>query len=223
MSRLRLPRPERPAAVLAAGALGSLALALSMTGTLSAFTASIQNSTNTAATGYLAMKETLLDSSGAATSTTCSSNDGTSASVASNSATCSSINKYGGTSVGLVPGGATQTTKISIANTGNVPATAFSLTPGTCSATAQSINGGATTSAVCGKVKVTITSGPTTIWTGFASAMPASIDVLAKLGTSSVGAGSSVPITFAVQLDSTADNTFSGFTISQPLTWTFNA
>lgn len=217
---------RRPTALLAAGAAGSLALALSMTGTLSAFTASIQNSTNTAATGYLAMKETLLDSSGTATSTTCSSNDGTAASVASNSATCSTINKYGGTGgVGLTPGGAAQTTNIRITNTGNVPATAFTLTPGTCTATATggSVNSGTATSAtVCSKVMVTITSGSTTLYTGNAGAMT-NTDLLSKLGTSSLAAGASIPITFSVKLDSSADNTTQGFTVSQPLTWTFNA
>ena len=69
---------------------GTSVLALGMSPTFSAFTASIQNSVNTAGTGALIMEET----SGGVT---CTSTDGTEG-LSGNSAICATINNYGGTS-----------------------------------------------------------------------------------------------------------------------------
>ena len=96
-----------------AGGISSLVLALGMSPTFSAFTASIQNTVNTASSGTLAMTET----SGGVT---CTSAIGT----------CATINKYGGLT--MKPGDTTTTT-IVIANTGNLDAASFSLATLPCS------------------------------------------------------------------------------------------
>ena len=140
--------------VVAAGAIASLLIGFTLTPTFAALVASIQNSTNTANTGTLTMKET----SGSAS---CNSFDSNS----TNTATCSTINKYGG--VTLVPGGAAKETNLSIQNTGSMQATSFTLTPGACTQSAvggSSFSGSATD--LCDKIKVKITSGASVIFDG---------------------------------------------------------
>ncbi len=200
--------------VLVAGVAGSALLGLSFTPTFSAFVASIQNSVNSAGTGYLTMQE----SSG---STVCNSTDG--GSVSTNSATCSTINKYGG-DLNMVPG-QTVTTNIVIKNTGTVDATNFALTPGACTqSTNGSLNGSATD--LCSKLDIVIkggSEGGTTIFTGTAADLASGgvVNVLAPLAP--VTAGTSVPISVSVTLDSSAGSTYQGLAASQPLTWTFTS
>ncbi|MDO4870511.1 MAG: hypothetical protein Q3996_00210 [Candidatus Saccharibacteria bacterium] len=196
------------------GSLASLMVAFTLTPAFAGIVASIQNTTNTAATGTLTMKE----SSGAAT---CNSFDG----QTNNTATCSTINKYGGTSTPLLPGGAAKVTDVTIQNTGNIAATSFTLTPGGCTSSnvsGASFSGGGD---LCTKVKVVITSGTTTLFNGTAAALNTggAIDILNKLGKTSVTANESIPIKFSVSLDPSADATFQGKQISQPLTWQFGA
>ena len=191
--------------LVVAGGVSSLVLAMGMSPTFSAFTASIQNSTDTTASGTLVMQET----SGGVT---CKSTDGTNG-LSGNAATCSTINKYGGTSTLLTPGGAANVTTVTIANTGTVGASSFSLTPGTCTQSALATLAGSDTD-LCAKLHVKITTGSTTVYDGNAAAMTA--QSLAPLG-----AGQSAAYTFAVSLDSSADNSYQGLQASQPLTWTF--
>lgn len=190
-----------------AGGVSSLVLALGMSPTFSAFTASIQNSVNTTASGTLIMQET----SGGLT---CKSTDG--AAISTNAATCSTINKYGGTGTLLTPGGAANTTTVTIANTGTVAASSFTLTPGACTQSALSTPVGTATD-LCAKLHVKITTGGTTVYEGSASALTA-VQSLTPLA-----AGGSASYTFAVSLDSSADNTYQGLQASQPLTWAFQA
>lgn len=199
--------------LIVAGGVSSLVLALGMSPTFSAFTASIQNTVNTAGAGTLVMQEA--DSTG---TILCNSN---STSVSSNSATCATINKYGG-NLAMIPG-QTVTTTITIKNTGSVAASAFSLTPTACSQTPNgSVNGSATD--LCKKINLLITSGGKTIYSGTADAMgTTAIDVLNKLSVSSIAANGSVPFSFAVTLDSSAGNTYQGLQVSQPLTWAFQS
>lgn len=191
--------------VVAAGAIASLLIGFTLTPTFAALVASIQNSTNTANTGTLTMKET----SGSAS---CNSFDSNS----TNTATCSTINKYGG--VTLVPGGAAKETNLSIQNTGSMQATSFTLTPGACT---QSAVGGSS----CDKIKVKITSGASVIFDGSAKAFQTggAINLLAKLSKTGVNPSESIPIKVAVSLDSSAGPTYQGLQISQPMTWTFSA
>jgi len=190
--------------LLVAGGVSSLVLALGMSPTLSAFTASIQNSVNTAGTGALVMEET----SGGVT---CRSTDDTNG-VSGNAAICATINKYG--SKLLTPGGPANTTYILIRNLGSVSAASFSLTPGACTqSTLGTANG--TASDLCDKIKVKITTGSTTVYDGTAASFTAA-QALAPLA-----AGFSATFTFAVSLDSSATNAYQGLQASQPLTWTF--
>ncbi len=208
------PRHRRftPAAVLA-GAVGSVALAASMTGTLSAFTASINNTVNTAAAGTLIMQE-----QNATGSVTCNSTDlGT---ISTNAATCATINKYGGSTT-MVPGVPINTT-ISIKNTGTIAANTFTLTPTACT---QTNNGTPNGSAIdfCTQLSVIIKSGTTTIFSGTAAGLATAGLVTLPAAISPVAPGTTVPITFTTTLAPTAGNTYQGLGASQGLTWTFTS
>jgi len=201
--------------IVIAGGLSSLVLAVGMTPTFSAFTASIANTVNTAGTGTLTMQESN------STGTVLCTSDSTT--VSNNAATCATINKYGG-DLGMTIGESVTTT-INIKNTGTLDAASFSLTPGAC---AQSNNGtvNGTATDLCTKTTVTIVSGSKTIFSGTAQALGTggSIDLLSKLGTSSVASGATIPVTFTVKLgDTTLGNTYQGLKISQPMTWAFSA
>jgi len=219
MSKSTSQHPKRrfvlPAVI--GGGAASLLLALSMSPTVAAFTASISNSTNTAASGTLIMQETSGSGSSAAT---CTSTDGVGG-ISTNSATCSTINEYGG-SAALVPG-TPVSTAVTIKNTGTVPAKTFTLGAGACAQSANgAVNGIATD--LCSKITVKIDSGAKTVYNGTLAAFDTqSVDVLNKLGTTSVDAGTSVSFTFTVTLDAAADNSYAGLLASQPLTWTFNS
>ncbi len=209
------PRRSRIAPLaIATGVLSAVLLSVSMSGTLSGFVASIQNSTNTAATGVLTMQE---QNSGA--TVTCLSTDG--GSVSTNTATCATINKFGGSTT-MVPG-VTVNTPITIKNTGSVSATTFSLTPGaTC---AQSNNGAVngTATDLCAKLNVVITSGATTIFNGTAASLAAGGIISIPSPVAPVTAGTTVPINFAVTLAAAAGNNYQGLSASLPLTWTFTS
>lgn len=205
--RLALP-------VLLAGSVASLILALGLSPTVAAFTAQIQNSVNTAGSGTLIMQET-----NSAGTVTCKSTDGTT--IDTNSATCSTINKYGGT-LTMTPGQTVSTT-VNIKNIGTADASSFTLTPSACT---QSNNGTPNGSAtdLCAKMTLVVTSGSSSVYTGTLAAFNASaINILTKLGASSVTAGTSIPFTFAVTLPAGLGNTYAGLQVSQPLTWNFGA
>ncbi|MGL4339467.1 MAG: hypothetical protein ACRCSP_03455 [Rhodoglobus sp.] len=194
---------------IATGVLGAVLLSVSMTGTLSAFVASIQNSTNTAATGSLTMEEKTTTG----TIVTCLSTDG--GTIYTNAATCSTINKFGGSTT-MLPGGPAVNTPITIKNTGTVNAATFTLTPGACT---QTTAVGAATN-LCSKINVVLTSGATTIFSGTAAGLAAG-GVITIAGPPAAGA--TVPFNFAVSLDTTADNTYQNLQASLPLTWTFTS
>lgn len=198
--------------LLAIGGLMSAVLAFSLTPTFAGIVASIKNSVNTAATGTLVMKETSGNQNCLSTSST------------SNTATCAGINKYGGTATPLVPGGAGNTTSITIANDGTVDATSFAVKAEACTQSNSGTTSGNATN-LCEKVNVTIKSGATTIFSGTAKqfADAGSIDILAKLGKQNVAKGTNVPLTINAALDSSADATYQGLQISQPILWTFGA
>lgn len=200
-------------ALIATGAIASLMVGFTLTPTFAAIVASIQNTTNTASTGTLTMKE----SSGSAN---CNSFD----SNTTNTASCATINKYGGTTKALTPGGAATVTNITIQNTGNITANGFTLNPGTC--TASNVQGASHSGNgdLCDKIQVKIESGNTVIFNGTAKNFQAGgqIDLLNKLSKAGINASESVPFKFSVSLDSSADASHQGRQISQPMTWTFN-
>jgi len=212
MSNSASPKRSRFALhTVIAGAVASLVLALGVSPTVSAFIASIQNSTNTTGTGYLSMQEV----SGA---NTCNSTDG--GSISTNSATCATINKYGGTAAPLVPGG-TQTTTVTVKNTGNVTANAFTLTPSACTQSNLGTPNGTATD-LCSQITLNITSGATTVYNGTLTAFSAPVNLVTVLG-STVAANATVSFSFQVTLASGAGNTYQGLQVSQPLTWAFSS
>lgn len=197
---------------IATGVLGAVLLSVSMSGTLSGFVASITNGTNLAATGALVMQEQTTGT----TPVTCLSTDG--GTISTNTSTCSTINKFGGSTT-MTPG-QTVNTAITIKNIGSATATTFTLKPATTctqSNVAGGINGTATD--LCAKMKVLITSGGTTVFSGTAAGLATGGQISLPGGV--VGGSAAVPFNFAVTLDPTADNTYQGLQASLPLTWTF--
>lgn len=204
--RLSLP-------VLLAGGVASLILALGLSPTISAFTAQIKNTVDTAGTGTLIMQETNADGS-----VVCTSTDG--GSVSTNTATCATINKYGGT-LTMVPG-QTVSTDVKIKNTGTADASAFTLTPGTCSQSANGTPNGSATN-LCSTMTLVVTSGSTTVYSGTLQGFSSAVNLLTALGLTSIPSGTTVPFTFAVTVPSTAGNNYAGLQVSQPLTWDFSS
>jgi hypothetical protein len=201
--------------LIVAGGVSSLVLALGMSPTFSAFSASITNSLNTASAGTLWMTET--DSSGGVI---CNSNDAATPlqSLATNAATCATINKYGGKV--MVPGGLPQNTTVTIKNSGTITPTSFTLAPQGCTQVLGTPNGGATDA--CSKFIIKVykgadTTGPQLIL--LPSEQTAGTFVTA-LNLTPLANGSTQQYTFSVQL-SNVGNTYQGITISQPLIWTF--
>lgn len=202
---------------LATGLVGTLVLSLSLTGTLSAFAASITNTTNTAGAGSLVMKETLVSSTGpgSTSNAVCSSTDG--GGLGTNAANCSTINKFGG-DLGLTPDGASSSTQITIQNTGTGAAKTFRLVPASCTQSSPtSSTGGATD--LCSKLRVAITSDSTNVFTGTAADLAAGGPIVLK---NPPAAGATVPFTFVVTLDGSAGNSYQLLTASMPLTWQFS-
>jgi hypothetical protein len=195
--------------------VSSLILALGMTPTFSAFTASISGLANSAGSGTIIMRES--NSSG---TITCLSTDG--GGLAQDAASCSGINKYGGES-GMSPGSSAIVVTY-IQDVGTLAASSFSLTPGACLQSAAGTSSGSATN-FCDKITVSITSGSSTIFSGTASALggTGTIDVLARLGLTKFQLGVQIPLTVTATVDSAIDNSYQGLRVSQSLTWTFSA
>ncbi|MET3805421.1 hypothetical protein ABIB25_002422 [Nakamurella sp. UYEF19] len=215
------PRRFRPLLIIA-GLAGAVVLSLSMTNTFSAFTASINNSVNTSASGTLILQEVNL---AGGTGSTCNSTDG--GTISTNASTCATINKYGGSTT-MVPtntGGTTSvsTTAITFKNTGTGIAQSFTLTPGACTQTPNGTPNGTATD-FCAKLNVSIKSGTTVIFTGTAAALASGGAInVGALATVPAPNGAVVPITFAVTVDNSAGNTYQGLAASQPLLWTLSS
>lgn len=189
-------------------------LSMSVTGTLSGFTAAITNSANTVTTGSLVLQEGVGSN---ATTFTCTSVDGSS--ITTNSSTCATINKFGGTGYQTMTPGATVTQNVTFKNAGTLNASTFTLAPAGCT---QSAVGGASGSAtdLCSKLSVVVTQSgtpSTTVYTGTLAGFTAS----RSLTTLSSGASST--FTFAVTLDSNVGNAYQGLQASVPMTWTLNS
>ena len=195
---------------LTTGVLAAALLSVSMTGTLSGFVASINNTTNTTATGALIMQE-----QNAGGTITCLSTDG--GSINTNTATCATINKLGGTTTPLTPG-VPVSTNITITNTGTIKANTFTLTPSACTQSAFGAGGGTATD-LCSKINLTITQGAATVYSGTAAALGTTARTIAG----GAAAGVALPFTFTVTLDSSAGNTYQNLQASIPLLWTFTS
>jgi hypothetical protein len=215
------PRRRRfvPLVWIASGAAVVL-LATGVGGTLSGFTASINNTTNTAGSGTLLMEEDQA-------TTTCFST-GSSANPSSvdatNAGTCATINKLGG-NLNMVPGQTVTAGTVTIKNNGSSAAKSFTLKGTGCTQSNQSVAGSA--GDFCSKLNLTITGnngGQGNIYSGTLASLGSNpIDVLSKLGQSGAGlaAGASDTFVFAVTLDPSANNSYQGLAASNPLTWSF--
>ena len=201
-----------------AGGVSSLVLALGMSPTFSAFTAQITNGVNTATAGTLIMTET------PQTGTPCNSNDATPAdnTLGGNNAAACTINLFG-PNTPLYPGQTLNTT-VTIQNSGTITPTSFTLTPGTCVATAGTPTGGAPLGTACGKfnVKVYLGSSTTTLLNvGIGQQTASGFTTFLDLTT--LAPGGTQQYTISLQLDSSANNSFQGINITQPLVWKFQA
>jgi hypothetical protein len=206
--------------IVAAGIVGALLMSMAMTNTFSAFVATITNSNDTAAAGSLILQE-----SGAAGTTPCTSTDG--GGVSTNTATCATFNKYGGSTT-MVPSNATGTTNnvvttVNFKNTGTLPATAFTMAFGACTQPTAPAGAGSATD-FCTKLHVKVTSGATVVQADtVASALAGTTVTLPAALIPAPNSGSTIPLTFTVYLDSTAGNTYQGLSASQPITWTLTS
>jgi hypothetical protein len=200
---------------LVTGLLASGLLALTMTGTLSGFIASITNSANTAGSGSLVMEE----KSTTGPAATCLSTDG--GTVSTNTATCTTINKFGG-NLNMAPG-VSVSTSITIKNTGTITPATFVLGHGSaCAVTPNGSPSGSGTATMCAQLKVKIVSGAATVFDGTAASLAAAIPSAITM-PAAPAAGVSIPFTITTTLDPAADNTYQGLSVSLPLTWTFTA
>ena len=211
-ARHTAPRRRRlTGAAVATGLAGSVVLAGSLGASLSGFTSTITNATNTASSAALAVSET----SGAAT---CLSYDST--------ANCTTINKYGGTGTPLAPG-SSNTTTVTFNNTGSVAVGSATLAPGTCVATTTGATGSTTPTTpnttagnLCSVLQVAVFKGATAAGTPYYTGSLAAFTATAAVEPIAVAANQ--PYTFRVTLPASATTVIQGQQVSQPLTWTFN-
>jgi len=187
----------------AAGLVASVALALATSGTMSAYTASISNTTNTASTVSIEMTQ-----GPDATTVACRS-------TATGTTTCST-DLYAGS--GLRPGDTTRGTSTVIKNTGGAAASAFSLAPGVCNGTVSTSN------SICYWLLVTVTwttpSGTTTV---ISKQNAGAIGGKSFAISPAPAAGQSGTATVTVSLDPAAPNDSQAQTMNQSLVWTFTA
>jgi hypothetical protein len=199
--------------LIVAGGVSSLVLALGMSPTFSAFTAQITNSVNNATAGTLILTET-------GGSVICNSNDTTPSTNTlgtTNASTCA-IDKFG-PNTPLAPG-QSLTTTVTMKNSGTVTPTSFSLTPQACSQVLGTPNGGASTA--CNKFNIKVYLGSTAGTTPLNGVGQQTASTFATaLNLTPLAPGATQDYTFVIQLDSSADNSYQGITINQPLVWKF--
>lgn len=191
----------------AAGTVASLVLALSVSGTFSAYTAAITNTKNSANTVSISMTQGPNSSTVACSSTP------------SATAECTT-DMYVGKN--LRPGDATAGTSTVFANTSDTDASSFSLVPSTCSGTTSDAN------SICNWLLVSVS------WTTTSSGTTSTSTVISKVKAASIAgttytipsppkARTSGTMVVQVQLDPAAPNGSQGQTLGQTLTWTFTA
>jgi hypothetical protein len=205
---------------LGSSAVAAIALSLGVNGTLSSWTSAvITNDTNTVATASAVILREV------GPSATCFSSSG-----ATNSYTCSTVNKYGGTSSPLSPGGS-QVTDVVFSNVGSAAASTFVLTTDTCSQTPTAGSGTPAAANVCTNgdltVAISCSNGSSysagSAWADLVSAAGAPGSIAGTLThTATLAAGASWTCRFTVALSASASVLDQGITASQALTWTLN-
>ena len=142
---------------LSTAAVATAALATTAVVTLGGFSATITNPTNTLSSGTLQLKEGV----GATTCYSTGTGAGGSVTASNTNATC--VGDDLGGKLLQVPGGAAQSTTITLTNVGNTAAATSNLLAGLCSQAASTDDGGyvGSDAAFCGKVDVTINNNTT--------------------------------------------------------------
>jgi hypothetical protein len=202
-------------------------VALGVTGSLQGFSASITNSTGSYGAGTLLLSES--QGGNTCISTGANTTSSNTVSSADSNTSCTSINLLGSQSA-ADPGITASTTTVAVQNIGTIAASGLTLTPGGCSAAANSVTSpyaGSDTSGFCGKVDVTIYNGTKCVYPSQTGACPALSNTytLATLGTSalslsnSVAAGATTNYTFTLGLDSTATNADQGLSATDSFAW----
>jgi hypothetical protein len=225
--RSRLRRRLLAVGLPAGFAVGcSCLLAFGVTGSLQGFSASITNSAGSYAAGTLLLSETQGANTCISTGTNTTSSNSVSAADAN--ATCTSINLLG-TQTAADPGISASTGTVTVKNIGTIAASSLTLTPGGCTAAANSATSpysGTDTSGYCGKVDVTIFNGTNCVYPAQSGACPtpSSTYTLSTLGTTarSLGAlasAASTTYTFTLALDSSATNADQGLAASESFAW----
>jgi len=198
------------------GLVAAVLMALTMSGTMSAFSASITNSNASVSSGTLLMR--MEGGSGA----TCYSNgaDKTTPISASNSTSCTTVNTFGTSA--LVPDSseARPASTIVVTNDGSVSAKTFTLRKADiCRQTSSGAPSGTATD-VCGKINLVVTSGSTQVFSGTLQQLGAStVDLVLP----AVAPKASQSFTFTTKLADGLSNDYQGLTATVPLTWTFTA
>lgn len=222
MTGRRAPRrtPNTAWWVWGSSAFAAVVLTLGVSGTLSSWTSAvISNDTNTVATASAVILREV------GPSATCLSSSG-----AANSYTCSTVNKYGGTSSPLAPGGS-QVTDVVFSNVGSAAASTFVLTTGACSQTPTAGSGTPPAANVCTSgdltVAISCSDGSSysagSAWVDLVHAASAPGSIPGTLThTATLAAGSSFTCRFTVALSASASVLAQGITASQALTWTLN-
>ncbi|ROP78705.1 hypothetical protein EDF18_1361 [Frigoribacterium sp. PhB107] len=196
------------------GLVAAVLMALTMSGTLSAFTASIANANNTATTGTLLMRE--VGTPGA----TCYSNGAESASVSSNgnTATCTSNNKFG--AGGTLKPGTTRNVPVTISNVGTMDAGTFTLANTGACVPGKTGDTSGTATDICSKITLVLTQGGTSVYSGTLADLGARTT---PISLTAVPAGQKADMVFSVTLDGAVGNDYQGLTATVPLKWTFTA
>jgi hypothetical protein len=187
--------------VIGAGVAAAVALSLSFSGTLSAFTLSFLHSTNTVSTASTSIEQRSADGS----TLNCAPD-------ASGAASCDTTNLYSGMT--LRPGESGSTT-LTFKNTGATTPTGFSFNPGACTTTPSSGTD------LCDRVVVTMK------WRN-ADVISSSRTAKALAGTKTEvpnppAPGESYTAVVTVTLPTGSASDTSGLSLSQPITWTFAA
>ncbi|HVK29443.1 MAG TPA: hypothetical protein VM575_13970 [Nocardioides sp.] len=222
-ARRRWPRPGPRGLLVGACTLAASLLTLGVSGTLSDWTSAVlTNSTNTVATTTaVILQEVGPDGTAGHVTQTCRSSD-----AAANSATCSTINKYGGTTSPLAPGGS-QVSDVVFTNLGAANASSFVLTPGTCTSSPSS--GTPTPTNLCTTdltVAVSCSAGASysagTAWTDLVYAAGPAASMPTLTHTPGLASGASATCRLTVALPAGASVLDQGVSVSQPLSWTLN-
>jgi len=201
------------------GAAAAAILVLGTSGTLSNWTAAvITDNTNSAKTTTAVI---LTETDGTAT---CASSDA----PTTNSSTCTTINKYGGTTALLTPGGTPNVTDVTFSNTGGKNGVEFKVVPGTCSQSpvAAALVTNLCTTAANLTVAVSCSPGATYSLVGawsdltYAAGLAPTGTLTHAAAAGDLNAGASWTCRFTVALNAAASVLGQNVTVTQPMTWT---